>query len=362
MPSIDLGSVVGPQGAQGATGPQGPQGPQGEAGPSQVTGTTSTTLTGLLYGNGSVVGTKQIGEDVAPQAQISDVFPATAVYAVGAYVVYNGLLYRCTTAHSGAWNAAHFEQVTIGGELNTRTPVYGGGVNLLDNWYFVGGGSQQGGGQFPINQKGQTNYIGSSAGSVSVDRWSSYLNVAISESYITLSHGVASSFVQYLNTREVKGKQCTLSFLTGDNALYSGAFSFPDNFPVIGSLVTYFDLRISTGTFLRASYDPVKGFPDCRIVVLDGGTPITVKAIKLELGDTQTLAHQDAGGNWILNDPPPNFQQELAKCQRYFQVFRDQNLRPAYGMDYRPPMAKEQPTQSSFVLDGVTYYTASAEL
>ena len=25
--------------------------------------------------------------------------------------------------------------------------------NLLDNWYFVGGGSQQGGGQFPINQR-----------------------------------------------------------------------------------------------------------------------------------------------------------------------------------------------------------------
>lgn len=27
--------------------------------------------------------------------------------------------------------------------------------NLLDNWYFVGGGSQQGGGQFPINQRGK---------------------------------------------------------------------------------------------------------------------------------------------------------------------------------------------------------------
>lgn len=30
--------------------------------------------------------------------------------------------------------------------------------NLLDNWYFVGGGSQQGGGQFPINQRGETSY------------------------------------------------------------------------------------------------------------------------------------------------------------------------------------------------------------
>ena len=27
--------------------------------------------------------------------------------------------------------------------------------NLLDNWYFVGGGSQQGGGSFPVNQRGR---------------------------------------------------------------------------------------------------------------------------------------------------------------------------------------------------------------
>ncbi|MDE7262275.1 MAG: hypothetical protein K2N78_09505 [Oscillospiraceae bacterium] len=35
----------------------------------------------------------------------------------------------------------------------------------------------------------------------------------------------------------------------------------------------------------------------------------------------QTLAHQDADGNWVLNDPPPNKALELAKCQRYQQVY-----------------------------------------
>lgn len=65
-------------------------------------------------------GAQATGEaDYAPQAQISGVFSATATYAVGDYVVYNSLLYRCTTAHSGAWNAAHFTQVTIGGEVQT---------------------------------------------------------------------------------------------------------------------------------------------------------------------------------------------------------------------------------------------------
>jgi hypothetical protein len=44
---------------------------------------------------------------------------------------------------------------------------------------------------------------------------------------------------------------------------------------------------------------------------------ITISAAKLELGTQQTLAHQDSSGNWVLNDPPPNYALELAKCQRY---------------------------------------------
>ena len=42
-----------------------------------------------------------------------------------------------------------------------------------------------------------------------------------------------------------------------------------------------------------------------------------IQAVKAEIGAEQTLAHQDSSGNWVLNDPPPNYQQELAKCQRY---------------------------------------------
>lgn len=45
--------------------------------------------------------------------------------------------------------------------------------------------------------------------------------------------------------------------------------------------------------------------------------PTTVSGIiaaKLELGDTQTLAHRDENGNWVLNDPPPNKYFELLKC------------------------------------------------
>ena len=41
------------------------------------------------------------------------------------------------------------------------------------------------------------------------------------------------------------------------------------------------------------------------------------RAWKLEYGTQQTLAHQDAAGNWVLNDPPPDKALELLKCQRY---------------------------------------------
>ena len=41
-------------------------------------------------------------------------------------------------------------------------------------------------------------------------------------------------------------------------------------------------------------------------------------AAKLELGSQQTLAHQDADGNWVLNEIP-DYGEQLARCQRYFR-------------------------------------------
>ena len=56
----------------------------------------------------------------------------------------------------------------------------------------------------------------------------------------------------------------------------------------------------------------------------------TLVAAKLELGYLSTLARKDEDGNWVLNDPPPNFQQELAKCQRY-QVELVSTADPEFG-------------------------------
>ena len=51
-------------------------------------------------------------------------------------------------------------------------------------------------------------------------------------------------------------------------------------------------------------------------IMVGGNESIQVAALKLEIGATQTLAHQESS-TWVLNEIP-NFEQELAKCQRFF--------------------------------------------
>lgn len=54
-------------------------------------------------------------------ANFAPAFNETTSYAVGDYVTYNNVLYRCTTAHTaGAWDSTHFTQVTVGGELKSE--------------------------------------------------------------------------------------------------------------------------------------------------------------------------------------------------------------------------------------------------
>ena len=122
MPSLDLGPVVGPQGEQGATGAQGIRGEQGLPGPNQVTNSTATPLTGVLTGNGGVVGVESI--DAAPTADSTGF------------------------ARSGGTHDA----------IKARVPVYGKGKNLLDNGAFV------------VNQRGVTSGSLSAATYVR-DRW-----------------------------------------------------------------------------------------------------------------------------------------------------------------------------------------------
>lgn len=190
--------------------------------------------------------------------------------------------------------------------------------NLLDNWYFVGGGSQQGGGQFPINQRGQVSY--GTANSYTIDRWMHGPDpgeIELTENGIKFSGSVGSNLTlaQFSGLYFPQDTMVTLSALYRGQIIldYWGTTLSPS--PVVESgwglhTITY---MIPAGTSLaNKTYSPD--------IKTNGDQTSYFAAVKFELGPGQTLARQDADGNWVLLDPPPNFQQELAKCQRYLLV------------------------------------------
>lgn len=188
--------------------------------------------------------------------------------------------------------------------------------NLLDNAYFVGGGSQQGGGQFPINQRGLTSYTGAVYG---IDRWDcsgAGFTVAVNSDSITITNTSTSGavFRQYLENYFPLNEKITASILVTQ---YSGTVSLEIQRPSQGSFATVSVTGAGLVSVTGAATSAPNIYQDRFLVRLVGNASITLKAAKLELGDTQTLARQ-VNGAWVLNDPPPNYQQELAKCQRYF--------------------------------------------
>lgn len=191
--------------------------------------------------------------------------------------------------------------------------------NLLDNWYFVGGGSQQGGGQFPINQRGQTSYTQPSGSSTQLDRWKQYDNsqIQIFADNISISNSSSSATTFIENCLEwnksLFGIQITASVLLGDGVLLTCTGKTPSS--VESGTQQVCVSNTYNGVTLRV-YAPNAVGDFAFQFMISPSSSATILAAKLELGPRSTLARL-VDGEWVLNDPPPNFQQELAKCQRY---------------------------------------------
>ena len=178
------------------------------------------------------------------------------------------------------------------------TPAFQVNPNLLDNWYFVGGGSQQGGGQFPINHNGSTSY--STANAYTIDRW------LLHQGSITVnSEGMLGGTLKQLlkSNSVVSGQVYTLSFLGS-----SGTFASVSG--VLSTTGSSWQLSKSAGVFW-AGVQYSSGNWDVRISFSDSSEKLA--AIKLELGGLQTLCHK-SGGVWVLNEVP-NYQESIVKCQ-----------------------------------------------
>ena len=197
--------------------------------------------------------------------------------------------------------------------------------NLLDNWYFVGGGTGTYG-VFPVNQRGQASYSTNQA--YCVDRWiwrtSSALTVGASGLSFTATAGYRLLFQPINNgVNNLAGKKVTISALiSGYSGTDSGVLSLYNANTPYGGASQVGGVSISgNGLFSKTIDIPSSlSYPYLNFGIGAASTStscsFTIEAVKLELGDTQTLAHLE-GTTWVLNEIP-NFSDELAKCQRYF--------------------------------------------
>lgn len=174
--------------------------------------------------------------------------------------------------------------------------------NLLDNWYFVD----------PINQRGQTTYTLPNANSYFIDRWfGARASIRIVDNGIEFIWDGSSEYGfihQKFEYKDFEGKILTCSIIVDEN-LYSWTTTPPSDINETKNDSTCDDI----GFLIKKFTDQIFGI----CVLFYSTEKKIIKAAKLELGDTQTLAHQDEDGNWVLNDPPPDKMLELAKCQRY---------------------------------------------
>lgn len=209
--------------------------------------------------------------------------------------------------------------------LDEKLNTIGKGTNLLDNWYFVGGGSQQGGRQFPINQRGQTSYTGNAYG---IDRWrtsswQSTPTVLVGSDGVRLVGDAGDQYNNCLmrqkigNASSYAGKQLTASAIISNIA--SGASI--RLFIAINNNDRYTKVIFNSTGLYSVTFQVPSDTESMDFIIGQnasdagkGNTDIVILATKLELGDTQTLAHQE-NGEWVLNDPPPDYGMELLKCQ-----------------------------------------------
>lgn len=158
------------------------------------------------------------------------------------------------------------ENISISGSV-IATKAFPCNPNLLDNWYFGN----------PVNQRGASGTI--STEGYFFDRWKLVSgSVAINSGGIVLN-GTIAQVLEY-----AAGQTVTATVLTPDG---------------VTDVTPVYDDETKTFT-----------------VTTQGKT---IKAVKLELGTQQTLAHQENGA-WVLNEIP-DYGEQLRRCQRYCFVW-----------------------------------------
>ena len=230
--------------------------------------------------------------------------------------------------------------------LNT---VRGEGVwpcnqNLLDNWDFTN----------PVNQRNISTFSPGTAQQYFIDRWyTARTDISVTDSGLSVNwdgKNASYGWIQQKMEIDLAGKTCTASALI-DGELYTATFAYPTE------INTNNTNKLTS--WLQFSFTLFSGGRSSLVVATYDTAKRTIKAVKLERGPVQTLAHKE-GSAWVLNEIP-DYGMEMLKCQRYYQIFATEDKRPVEAEDFRPAM-RIKPTLSTIVINSKTYYTANAYL
>lgn len=178
--------------------------------------------------------------------------------------------------------------------------------NLLSNWYFVD----------PMNSQGKTEYDKPNTDIEAIDDWflsSGTITCKLASDGLICTNPSPDSSNRHAQIRQYcrfndlrHGETYTASVLisevSGEAVLTFCQATTPWTAIAQAVHITSPGLYSVTGVL----NDPATEFGDhlIAIYVRESSTAKLVAA-KLELGSTQTLAHQDSNGNWVINDLPP---------------------------------------------------------
>lgn len=206
---------------------------------------------------------------------------------------------------AGAW--VTFEELAE----TLKRRGYHSNLNLLINGDF----------RKPVNRNGKREYI---APGYTIDRWKiakalgGNITIAIIDGGLKLTNkAYTNQLIQVIDSSIVPvGEKVTISLLFDDSLMAASAI-IPATLPT------------ETTTIVLAEKQVEKGILYCRLnftgknfefsISTGHGTSFNLVAAKLEPGNQQTLAHKDADGNWVLNDPP-NYDLQYALCSQYSPI------------------------------------------
>lgn len=225
--------------------------------------------------------------DLSPivAAQIQEMYDNGDFDAMLAQFITDNKVVLVDTDQSGIFTET--EKAT--GRKNLGASAYN--KNLLDNSFFQ------------INQRVFSNGSTTNPVIFPADRWeftrgatsNTSSGIDIAWDGVTGSDAELKQKIDSTLYAELANKTVTISIMFSDGSVYSKSGTYNSTGVVLAE--TNFTLAVYGGSTNQVRVNTTST------------AAITIRAVKLELGSISTLAY----------DAPPNYAEELAKCQRYFQ-------------------------------------------